>query len=773
MPADRIAAITFTEKAAAELTDRIRGRARGGRPGRAASACAAALAVLDRAAIGTLHAFAQRILNEHPIEAGLPPRIDVLDEIASAGRLRGPLGGLRRPAARRPRDGAPAPAAPRHRGPARPPAGRGRRLRRQLGPGGRAGGSSARHHPARRRRRAAGRDRRGGGAGRVLPRPRRQAARQHLEDVVPAVADELRAAADEDTRARASSWRRSSRSPTGKAKNWLRPTKDEVTGRLDALAATAPGTSAVRVQEAVLQTLADGAGPLHGGGRRRAAPRRRARVPRPAGAGPRRAARPGARRGRSAPALAARYQRLLLDEFQDTDPIQVELAVLIASDDPAAGGQAVGGGRDPAGGAVLRRRPEAVDLPVPPGRHRHVPPGPRRSSSASSEALTRTSAPARPSSTGSTPRSPRLIVEEAGLAARLPAARRRCGPAPPVGPAGRLLRRATTAPDRARRRRLAGGRGRRRRRRADPGHAPRRWSVATRSDGVAGAARGRDMAILLPARTSLPFLEAALERGRGALPGRDLVARLRHPGGAGPADDRPGRRGPDRRAGGGRRAAHAGVRLRRRRPLHVEGAPRRAGGTTRARSPEEAPADHPVARGLAWLGELHRERLWLSPSAVLERIVRDRRLLELAVVERRPRDLWRRLRFVLDQCRAWEEAGGVDAAGLPALGRGAVGRGRPGGRDGAAGERRRRRAHPHRPRGQGAGVPDRRAVGAHHRAAVVEPRGRGAVPGRGGVGHQAAEGREHGRLRADAAPRRADGPPRAAAAAVRGRHAGP
>ena len=35
------------------------------------------------------------------------------------------------------------------------------------------------------------------------------------------------------------------------------------------------------------------------------------------------------------------------------------------------------------------------------------------------------------------------------------------------------------------------------------------------------------------------------------------------------------------------------------------------------------------------------------------------RFFELGAFERRPRDLWRRLRFVLDQCRAWEEAGGV------------------------------------------------------------------------------------------------------------------
>ncbi|MCA1674569.1 MAG: UvrD-helicase domain-containing protein, partial [Actinobacteria bacterium] len=76
IPADRIAAITFTEKAAGELADRVRQAL-----GRAGDH--AALDLLDRAAIGTLHSFAQRILNEHPIEAGLPPRLEVLDEISS------------------------------------------------------------------------------------------------------------------------------------------------------------------------------------------------------------------------------------------------------------------------------------------------------------------------------------------------------------------------------------------------------------------------------------------------------------------------------------------------------------------------------------------------------------------------------------------------------------------------------------------------------------------------------------------------------------------
>ena len=35
--------------------------------------------------------------------------------------------------------------------------------------------------------------------------------------------------------------------------------------------------------------------------------------------------------------LWERYQRILIDEFQDTDPIQVELAALLGSDDPDDG----------------------------------------------------------------------------------------------------------------------------------------------------------------------------------------------------------------------------------------------------------------------------------------------------------------------------------------------------------------------------------------------------------------------------------------------------
>ncbi|MDQ1510639.1 MAG: CRISPR-associated exonuclease Cas4, partial [Actinomycetota bacterium] len=83
-----VAAITFTEKAAAELRDRVRRRleerAHGAEPdSELRERCVVALEELDAAAICTLHAFAQRILTAFPVEAGLPPRIEVHDEVSS------------------------------------------------------------------------------------------------------------------------------------------------------------------------------------------------------------------------------------------------------------------------------------------------------------------------------------------------------------------------------------------------------------------------------------------------------------------------------------------------------------------------------------------------------------------------------------------------------------------------------------------------------------------------------------------------------------------
>ncbi|MEX0785539.1 MAG: UvrD-helicase domain-containing protein [Dehalococcoidia bacterium] len=85
----KIAAITFTESAAAELRDRVRIRLEEAARDEALSGderarCQASLPELDAAAIETLHGFAQRILSEHPLEAGLPPMVEVQDEIRAS-----------------------------------------------------------------------------------------------------------------------------------------------------------------------------------------------------------------------------------------------------------------------------------------------------------------------------------------------------------------------------------------------------------------------------------------------------------------------------------------------------------------------------------------------------------------------------------------------------------------------------------------------------------------------------------------------------------------
>src|SRR6266508_2710098 len=76
IPLSAIAAVTFTEKAGAELRDRLRVEFEkalydGGSEDLAVLATGA-LDDLDGASIGTLHSFAQQLLTMHPIEAGLP-----------------------------------------------------------------------------------------------------------------------------------------------------------------------------------------------------------------------------------------------------------------------------------------------------------------------------------------------------------------------------------------------------------------------------------------------------------------------------------------------------------------------------------------------------------------------------------------------------------------------------------------------------------------------------------------------------------------------------
>ena len=68
--------------------------------------------------------------------------------------------------------------------------------------------------------------------------------------------------------------------------------------------------------------------------------------------------------------------------------------------------------------------------------------------------------------------------------------------------------------------------------------------------------------------------------------------------------------------------------------------------------------DGPVAKALGVLASFHRERMWQAPGPLIERFIRDRRMIELSFARRRPRERWRRLRFVVERARAFAEAGG-------------------------------------------------------------------------------------------------------------------
>lgn len=83
-PVDRIAAVTFTEAAAAELQDRLRTRL-------TALGLHDEAQRVDGASVCTIHRFALTLLQRYPLAAGLPPAPMVLDETEAAHLRRGLL----------------------------------------------------------------------------------------------------------------------------------------------------------------------------------------------------------------------------------------------------------------------------------------------------------------------------------------------------------------------------------------------------------------------------------------------------------------------------------------------------------------------------------------------------------------------------------------------------------------------------------------------------------------------------------------------------------
>jgi ATP-dependent helicase/nuclease subunit A len=666
-----IAAITFTEKAGAELRDRLRRelqeRAGADTDPEVQRRCRDALDQLDSAAIGTLHSFAQRILTEHPIEAGLPPQIEVLDEVNSSVEFERRWSAFRDqlfddPAMERALllldaagvklkaldvlaaafsdnwdlvaeqvdDAAPEPPS----------------VATRLAP-------VLDDLTAICAERAECRDPEDGLAVRLEEHELKCAQLRAIDDDL-----ELLAAIGP------AEYLNFRVTRTGRKGNWRTVDIDVVRNRFAEV-----GAAIARVRDDVTSACAHRLAvairrfTLDAADERRSAGQLEFHdllvMARAVLRDPDSGAEVRAR-------LHERYQRLLLDEFQDTDPIQIELAVRIAAAHPQS---------ETAGSAPW------ASVAVTPG-HLFVVGDPKQSiyrfrradigtfiaardrfatGGGDVVALTtnfRTVAPVIEwvnrvfAALMTAPPDDELpLVPQATYVALQP---RRS--APPVGPSVAVVGRAEHP----------------RGSRADTMRAAEAeevaatvvraiaegWSVSDgRDDGVEAwrPARLGDITILVPARTSMPFLQEALSAARISYRAessslvyatravRDLLMVLR-------AVDDP------------TNEMHTVAALRT--PLLACGDDDlfrfKVGGRghwdyTRDQ-PATVPDDDPVAAGLAYLRRLNERRHWEAPSELLDRIARDRRALELGFAEGRPRDVWRRLRFVIDQARAWSEA---------------------------------------------------------------------------------------------------------------------
>ncbi len=645
-----IAAITFTDKAALELRDRIRKeleeRAHSSTAALEAERCREALDQVDAAAISTLHAFAQRILSEHSVDAGLPPSIEVLDEISSQvafdQRWRDFLDQLL--------------DEPEHgdlllladtlgikldehlRDVAEVFADNWDLLADSVGEAERPG------------------------------RPRVDS----IVDIISSVLDMAQHCTDPDDKLiepieRLAAWGQALSS----ASDWLDTVcllrNPGVTGASRGRAANWPDVAAVR--DTIKAALAEAEAELARMGDRTIRSLANVikeftleHVEERRATGrlefhdllvlARQMMRDQATGYSVRSSLAARYRRLLLDEFQDTDPIQIELAVLIASDDPDAGQQ------------------PWPDIAVQPGRLFFVG-DPKQSIYRFRRAdvalflQARSSFATEPVRLDTNFRTVGPIIEWInGVFAEL--IQFEPGRQPDYQP---LHSWRAPHPDAPHPVTVLGAEPHSEGSAEDLRHAEAadvaaivraaladEWLVNDGGDAWRPCRPG-DITILLPARTSLPALERALEREGidyraetsslvwSTAEIRELMAILR-------AIDDPS---DELSIATALRSAAYGCGdddLYRWKRVF------RGSWNHQHDLPASAPFDDPVRLAMAHLGELHRSRTWTTPSALVERIIRDRRLLELGVVRGRPRDVWRRLRFVQDQARAYVDSEG-------------------------------------------------------------------------------------------------------------------
>ncbi len=653
IPMGRIVAITFTERAAADLRHRLRKslRARDVESPDSDEVWAAALDELDGAAVGTLHAFAQRLLGEHPIEAGLPPNVEILDEISSqvefderwsatldrlyadpdltstlelASALRIKTEHLRAVALEFARNWDLVASRPPGSD-ADPPAVDARTIVDELGVL-----TAFRPH--------------------CLADEDTMATR--LDEIIAwsarlgAVTDDVSMVELLDGKRRPSF----KAGNLGRAANWPDGVVAELRGRLAELEQVIERVLEP-VSEACLQRLVHhiGAFVVDDAERRRVEGRlqfhdllvhsRRLLADPLHG--------PSVRR-----ALSIRYRRLLLDEFQDTDPLQIEVATLLAADPDAPAGpwdsMDTRAGRlffvgDPKQSIYRFRRADIALYLAAQEQHRSGAPTELsrnfRSTAPILDWVNHTFGGLIKKAPGSQPEYRPLDADR---------------PAPPSGPGVLLLdgehvglKAAELRTEEAISVAAAVHRC------LDEG-----WAVHDEDVGWR-AAEPRDICILVPARTSLPQLEAALTRAD--VPHRVETSTLLYA-----AEDVRTLMACLRTLADASDSLSLATALRSAAfgcgddDLYTWSVDHGGRWDYRAPVPAAAPPDHPVAAAMTYLRGLAEEARWLTPPQVIDRVVHDRRLLESAAFAAHASDRWRHLRFVIDQARAWADAHGGD-----------------------------------------------------------------------------------------------------------------
>ncbi|MGZ4735211.1 MAG: UvrD-helicase domain-containing protein [Acidimicrobiia bacterium] len=377
--------------------------------------------------------------------------------------------------------------------------------------------------------------------------------------------------------------------------------------------------------------------------------------------------------GRVREALAARFRVLLLDEFQDTDPLQIDLALLIAG--------AANEAEQAAGWSDITPRPGALFVVGDPKqsiyrfRRADIELYGRVITTLTDAVLELTeSFRSRPGIIDWVNTTLGALIKDEGSGLQVAYsplhAFRPADPEVPV-PVARLggpvpkgscslgdLRVREAAELAALARRVRGDGWRVQAEAGEPGAE----QLDPSTDEWVRPARFSDIAVLLPTRTLLPDLEEAFAAADVPLriesqsllfattECRDLVsilgaiddpadevrivAALRTPAfGCSDADLL------DYRSAGGRWSIFRSA-------------------------PEDLAPDHPVVTGLADLRALHDEHRWETPADTVERVVRERNLFTLALANRRPRDHWRRLRFLTDAAHAFTNAGGASLRGF-------------------------------------------------------------------------------------------------------------